>query len=176
MRLFVAVHVPDALKAKIASLSAQLKSDAIVPVRPENMHLTLRFIGEADDAGPMMEKLKAIKFKPFACSLKGVGVFPDENYIRVVWAGVESGGALEGLAKDVIGSLEGFGKEEERGFTAHLTIARVRRKVDMSGFLNAHKEDVFGGFEVSSFDLMESVLGGAGGPVYKRVATFKASG
>jgi 2'-5' RNA ligase len=178
MRLFVAVHVPEELKARAAALAKELPQDAITPVRPESMHLTLRFIGETDEKGrdEIIRKLTAIRFAPFRCSVKGTGVFPDENYVRVVWAGIDSNGALEALAKDVIGTLAGIGRDEGRGFTAHLTIARVRRKIDAAPFLQKHRDDAFGEFDVSGFALMESVLGGAAGPVYKKLAEFKSEG
>jgi RNA 2',3'-cyclic 3'-phosphodiesterase len=173
MRLFVAVQVPDELKEKAASLSKELPADAITPVRPKNMHLTLRFIGEVDEKAKdeIVQSLGKISFKMFRCTLRGVGVFPSEDYVRVVWAGVESGGALETLAKDVIGALEGYGKDEERKFTAHLTIVRVRRKIDATQFLSMHKEDVFGEFTIPRFELVESILGPTG-PEYRLVKAF----
>ena len=173
MRLFVAVQVPEELKKIAASLSKELPADAITPVKPENMHLTLRFIGEVDEKAKdeIVQRLEKIRFKMFRCTLRGVGVFPSEDYVRVVWAGVESGGALETLANDVIGALEGYGKEEERKFTAHLTIVRVRRKIDAAPFLKKHKDDVFGGFTIPRFELMESILGPSG-PEYRLVKGF----
>jgi 2'-5' RNA ligase len=178
MRLFVAVQVPEGLKEKAAALSKELPADAITPVRPENMHLTLRFIGEVDERTKdgIVEKLEKIRFKPFKCTLRGVGVFPNEDYVRVVWAGLESEGALETLAKDVIGALEGYGKDEGRGFTAHLTIVRVRRKIDAAPFLKKHKDDVFGEFVVDGFDLIESALRPGEPPAYKRIAEFESDG
>ncbi len=173
MRLFVAVQVPQALKEKAASLSNELPAAAITPVRPENMHLTLRFIGETDEKAKdeIVQKLEKIRIKMFRCTLRGVGVFPSKDYVRVVWAGVESGGALEALANEVIGALQGYGKEEERDFIAHLTIVRVRRKIDAAPFLKKHKDDVFGEFTIPRFELMESILGPSG-PEYRLVKAF----
>jgi RNA 2',3'-cyclic 3'-phosphodiesterase len=173
MRLFVAVQVPDDIRGKASSLSAELPPDAITPVQPKNMHLTLRFIGEVDEKAKdeIVRKLEAVRFKPFGCSMKGVGVFPSEDYVRVVWAGVESGGALVALAKSVIETLAGIGEQDPKPFSAHMTIVRVRRKIDPKAFLARHKNDSFGDFTVSGFDLIESELG-PGGPAYKKVASF----
>ncbi|MFZ5501132.1 MAG: RNA 2',3'-cyclic phosphodiesterase, partial [Candidatus Micrarchaeota archaeon] len=145
--------------------------DGLVPVKPENMHLTLKFIGEADEsgAGKIEEKLRAISFAPFRCSLRGVGVFPDEHHIRVVWAGCESGGALEKLAKDVMDALSGYG--DDKPFSAHLTIARVKRKLDLKGFLQKHRDEPFGEFEAKEFHLIKSELK-PGGPEYSALARF----
>lgn len=172
MRLFVAVPVPAELKEKLAALGSEIDQDGIKRVKPENMHLTLKFLGELDESKmpEIQEKLKAISFSPFSCSLKNIGVFPNENYIKVIWAGCESGGTLEALAKQVITTLHDYG--DNRDFTAHLTIARVRKKLDLKDFLQKHKEDVFGEFEVKEFHLVKSVLK-PGGPEYSVLATIE---
>ena len=173
MRLFVAVPVPQELREKAAALGAGIMQDGVSAVRAENMHLTLKFIGETQDSEleTIKERLADVKFAPFTCTLRGVGVFPNENYIKVVWAGCESGGALERLAKDVIAALHGHGADER--FSAHLTIARVKRKLDLRAFLEGHKEETLGAFEVAEFHLIQSVLG-PGGPSYTTLARFPA--
>ena len=173
MRLFVAVPVPAELREKMAALGNEIRQDGIVPVKPENMHLTLKFLGNTDERrlAELEQALRGIKFRPFGCAVKGVGVFPDEHYVTVVWAGVESNGALESLVKGVQEALPGFGNDER--FSAHITIARVRKKADLRGFLEKHKGDEFGSFTISSFELIQSVLG-QGGPKYSTIAEFKA--
>ena len=176
MRVFVAVRVPEAIREKAASLAPELGREGISPVRPANMHLTLRFIGEAQPAqvDEMKMRLGAVVFRRFRCDMRGVGVFPGESYVRVAWAGCVSGGALEALAKDVDAALKGFGGDER--FSAHLTIARVKRKLDPRPFLQRHKDEEFGSFDVDSFELIESVLGGPDGPQYRTIAEFRARG
>jgi 2'-5' RNA ligase len=174
MRLFVAVPVPDELKEKIAALGEEIKADGISLVKPKNMHLTIKFIGEVQPQKlpDIKEKLGKMRFGKFGCRLRGVGVFPNESYIRVVWAGCESGGKMEELAKDVMGTLRGFGGDER--FSAHLTIARVKRKTDLREFLQKHMNDEFGNFTIERFELIESVLGGGEGPKYTVLAKFEA--
>jgi len=116
-------------------------------------------------------KLRGVEFEAFDCEAKGVGVFPEENYIRVVWAGIESGGRLKALANKVIGALSVYGGDER--FSAHLTIARVKRKADLRDFLEKHRNDEFGKFVVSNFELIQSELG-PGGPKYTTIANFEA--
>jgi RNA 2',3'-cyclic 3'-phosphodiesterase len=175
MRLFVAVPVPREIREKVAKLGEEILQDGIVPVKADNMHLTLRFMGDTDERrlAALEQALRGIRFAAFGCTVKGVGVFPDERYIKVVWAGVESGGALESLAKDVQQSLRGFGGDER--FSAHMTMARVKRKADLHDFLGRHGNDDFGRFTASSFELVQSVLG-AGGPRYSVIAQFEAGG
>lgn len=166
MRLFVAVEIPMEIRERIAKLGEEIRQDGIVSVKPENMHLTLKFIGEGNP-DEIIEKLAAVRFSRFRCRAKNVGVFPNENYIRVVWAGIEG---TEELAEKVQESLG----EKER-FTGHATIARVKRKVDLGAFLEKHRDDEFGEFEVSGFQLIKSELG-PGGPAYTTLATFEADG
>jgi 2'-5' RNA ligase len=138
-------------------------------VDPKNMHLTLKFIGEIDEKklGDIEGRLREIKFKKFECLINGVGVFPNEDYIKVVWTGVHG---VDELAGQVIDALRGYGKEEK--FHGHATIARVKRKLDIKSFLQKHDEEI-GRFTVSRFELIQSVLEKEG-PQYSTLATFEA--
>jgi len=177
LRLFVSVEIPEEIRRKIAALAEELPRDAITPVRPENMHLTLKFIGEvpAKQLADIERRLQTIEFAPFSLSLKGVGVFPSEAYIRVVWVGCENK-QLSNLAEKIKEALAGIGKKEDRGFSVHLTIARVKRKIDVKGFLAKHKEEEFGTSEVRSFHLMQSELEMGKPPKYTTVEEFEAKG
>ncbi|MFN7991162.1 MAG: RNA 2',3'-cyclic phosphodiesterase [Candidatus Micrarchaeia archaeon] len=176
MRLFVSVPVPSELREKVSALGEEISGDGIIPVSAGNMHLTLKFIGEAGphDAEEVRKKLSAVGFRKFECRVVGVGVFPHAGFVRVVWAGVDSGGALEALAGSIGDALRGYGADDR--FTAHLTIARVKRKADMSAFLRRHEKELFGSFTVERFELMESVLGGGGGPRYSVLESFGSRG
>ncbi|MCI0503771.1 RNA 2',3'-cyclic phosphodiesterase [Candidatus Micrarchaeota archaeon] len=175
MRVFVAVPVPEALRRKVSALGQEIAAPGISLVRHDNMHLTLRFLGEIPDSQivDVKKQLGRVKFKRFSCRIRGVGVFPNESFVRVVWAGCASSGALEALAKDVAGALGGYGGEER--FTAHLTIARVKSRLDPRAFLEKHLDEEFGAFETDEFHLVCSVLG-PGGPQYTTLAVFKADG
>lgn len=172
MRLFVAAPVPAAIREKAAAAGREIAQDGVVPVRPENMHITLKFLGEMPEGKvrDVEARLQRIAFQPFECTARGVGAFPDENYVKVVWAGIESGGKLEALAGEVIGALAGCGKDER--FSAHLTIARVKRKVDLRRFMEARRNEEFGNFTVSRLELVKSELG-PGGPAYTVIAVFE---
>ena len=177
LRLFVSVEIPEEIRRKIAALADELPRDAITPVRPENMHLTLKFIGEvpAKQLADIGQRLRTVGFAPFSLSLKGVGVFPSEDYIRVVWVGCENE-QLSNLAEKINEALAGVGKKEDRGFSAHLTIARVKRKIDVKAFLAKHKEEELGASEVRSFHLMQSELEMGKAPKYTVVEEFEAKG
>jgi 2'-5' RNA ligase len=172
MRLFIAVRLPEELRKKMAGLAKELDMDGIRPVKQENMHITLRFIGEVDEqkAKEIQEQLKSVEFEKFSCMVKGTGVFPNKDYVRVIWTGIESNGKLEELSAKVNNALHGIPGDGK--FSAHLTLARVKKKVDVNEFIDKHQED-YGSFSVGSFELVQSVLGPEG-PRYNTIAVFNA--
>lgn len=134
MRTFIAIDLSKENKSKLAKIQDQLiKSNADVKwVEIDNIHLTLKFLGEVTDeyAGKVKEALDKIAngFKPFEISLSGLGAFPKLDYPRVIWVGLEKGKKeTEEIAKKLEEELSklGFAKED-RPFSAHLTIGRVR--------------------------------------------------
>jgi 2'-5' RNA ligase len=134
MRTFIAIDLSDENKTTVAKLQDELKKTQadVKWVEPENIHLTLKFLGEVTDeyVGKVKDALDRVAagLKPFELSLSGIGAFPKLDYPRVIWAGVEKGKEeTEGIAKKVEDELEKIGfAREERPFAAHLTIGRVR--------------------------------------------------
>ncbi len=172
MRSFIAIDVPQELKRNISLLKKDLNFEGIKPVEDENLHITLKFLGDVDSKklSDVEKALRRVKFKKFKISVRSVGVFPNENYIRVVWVGCESKELIE-LRSYIEDTLADMFKKEQ--FNAHLTIARVKRKVDLSAFLNAHRNEDFGEFEVDRFELKMSELSREG-PKYSTLASFEA--
>jgi len=155
MRAFIAIEVPRSIATAVAKVQPELPQDAIKSVETDKMHLTLRFLGNdvKDDQVPRLKEIiSSIGFEQFTIKCKGIGVFPNPHYIKVVWAGIDSGGRLEEISKELNEKLQELGFEKEP-FTSHLTIARVRRRVDLSAFLVNHKDDVFGEFTVKNGDI-----------------------
>jgi 2'-5' RNA ligase len=172
MRLFIAVEVPEGIKEKMGVLASELPDDGLSKVKPENVHFTLKYLGEVEKAKIVEIKriLHRIEFSPFSVHLKGVGVFPNESYAHVVWAGAECD-EMEELARRIHTSLVGLFEGED--FSAHLTLARVKRKMSFRDFLNEHKGEEFGKFKVDKFVLFESRLQ-QGGPEYRKLVEFGA--
>lgn len=169
-RGFIAIEIPKDITDRIKPVKKELGEIGaeIKPVEDENLHITLKFLGDAryDDLAKIETALHKVaeKTKRFKVRLNRVGVFPNESYIRVVWIGCDAPGseiggtALKALADNInleMGEL-GFPKEEN---TPHLTIARIRRKMDLDKFLTKYKNAEFGEFEVSRFFLKQSILG-----------------
>jgi 2'-5' RNA ligase len=135
MRLFVALEIPAAVRDTLAAqvkelrdLSAQLADKRPRWLRPENLHVTLKFIGEVSPAKleSIRDALAAIHSDaPVHLQFRGLGFFPNEQYPRILWAGIEASASLPPLAANIDSALETQGvAREKRAFTPHLTLAR----------------------------------------------------
>jgi len=127
MRLFIAFDIPEQVKTMLVSIQEKIKSDAKIKwVKAENMHLTLKFLGEVaeDKVEDIKKRLGAVKFKPFDVEVSEIGVFPSESYIRVIWVGLKDDKSMQELVKNVRSALPEFKDDYE--FKAHLTIARIK--------------------------------------------------
>lgn len=100
-------------------------------VQPENIHITVKFLGDTDekyiDSIEQSMKKSVYTIKPFIITLKGTGVFPNQNYIKVIWIGIVDDGNIGTIARAIDEKLMPFGfKKENRGFSPHLTVGRVK--------------------------------------------------
>ena len=138
MRLFVAIDVGDVVRAAatrvIHAISNKIEAVQTPPkitwVKPNALHLTLRFIGEvADEVVPeLCERLAPpIAMAPFEVEWRGVGVFPTARQPRALWLGVVAGAAALGaLEAEVTRRLGGTVEPESRPLLPHLTLGRVK--------------------------------------------------
>ncbi len=170
MRLFVAIDIPPWIRRVVYGVQQDLPKEGLAVVPTENMHFTLKFLGEVNmkKVPAIEQKLRAISHDRFEAVVKGVGVFPNEEYVRVVWAGCRTQEMAE-LAKKVDAALPEFPSEH---FVGHLTLARVKRKALLKPFLEKFREWRFGDFKPEKFYLMGSELG-PGGPKYAVLAEFQ---
>jgi len=188
VRLFVALEIPAAVRDNLAAqveelreLSAKVADKRPRWVRPENLHVTLKFIGEVSPAKVegMRGALSAIRSNaPVDLKFRGLGFFPNKNHPRVLWAGLDASANLPSLAGDIDGALETQGvARERRAFTPHLTLARIeppglheklRAAIQKSG------EREFGSFQTCEFHLIESKLKPSGAE-YTTLASFPFS-
>lgn len=134
IRTFIAIDIPPWVKTEITDIQNRFKSLNLNVswVRPANIHLTLKFLGEIDPQRvPLIKTTMTPAFNPlpkFSLSLEGLGVYPDLKRPKVLWVGLQdSQGALETLrekTEDVLSSLD-FPKEA-RKFSPHLTLGRIK--------------------------------------------------
>ncbi len=184
IRSFIAIELPGEVKSSLAGIQSRLKSGSRAPAKwvdPAIMHLTLKFLGyvKGDDVGSIIKALEEAcrGVSPFHLEMSGLGVFPNPRSVRVVWAGltgdIEKLGLLQKRIDAALAPL-GF-KAEERPFTPHLTLARVRE--DARPEERQKLGELVDGtvapdlsFHVDAVHLMKSQLMRTG-PVYTRLAS-----
>lgn len=175
LRLFVALTLPADVRERLRGLMGGLPGARWVPV--ENLHLTLRFIGEVDEgaAADLDAELARAPFTPFTLTLEGVGVFGASRRPRSLWVGVAPSAALDILQGRVEAAAQRAGRPAEtRKFMPHVTLARLTGGGDRLGrFLASNGLFRAGPFDVGGFSLMRSRLGG-GDPVYDEVYRYGA--
>lgn len=160
IRLFVALPLPDRVAESLLAIQSGVPG-ARWSAR-EQLHLTLRFIGEVDDrdANAIDEGLATISAPRFRLELKGIGAFGGKNP-RAIWAGVADSEPLLHLQRKIESAIQRLGfPAEERKYTPHVTLARLRatpagRVMD---FIADHSLYASGPFEVSAFALFSSRL------------------
>jgi 2'-5' RNA ligase len=183
IRSFIAIDIEDQpTLAAITRLEASLQATGanIKLVDPHNLHLTLRFLGNITSPrlAEIQDGLDDIVFHPFQVTLKGVGVFPSQHRVNVVWIAFETGHLeIIDLYQQVNTKLVQFGfQPEQRRFSPHITIARVRtgrnRTQLVETILDAETA-LFGTFRVDSLNLKKSVLTPQG-PIYTTLHTIHA--
>ncbi len=134
MRLFIAVDVSERVREALKpALSALSRYKGVKAVEPENVHVTLQFLGEVPESrvGVISDRLERVakNFEPFNVRLGKLGFFPNQQKLRVVWVGVE-GVECEGLkplADAVRGEMKKLGYRDDKDFVAHMTLARVKK-------------------------------------------------
>ena len=181
MRLFIASGFSAPVVERISELRSFAGSrlgENVKWVEPENIHLTYAFLGEvAAQALPAIQNgidAAARAFTRMPVVLGGLGAFPSLERPRVLWLGVRQGAVLNALALKLYGNLSAEGFILEREFSAHITLARVKGRLDAAAVASvaakAGELDVRD--TVVSLDLMESKLSSSG-PEYRVIYSRK---
>jgi len=178
VRLFVAIDLPPEVIGALEALLERLRPSArIAWSPPSNLHITTKFIGWWPD-----ERLAEVKAAlagvprrgPIDVAVRGLGFFPNARSPRVFWCGVEAP-ALAPLAADTDRATAALGIEsEKRAFAPHLTLARIKERIDMGPLrraIEALPTTDFGQFQAESFYLYQSTLRPTGS-IYTKLETF----
>jgi RNA 2',3'-cyclic 3'-phosphodiesterase len=180
VRLFIAIEIPGEIRNALAVFVKELRRTAPQAkwVRAENLHVTLKFLGETEPA-----KLPAIQSalgsirsaQPVTLDFRGLGFFPNVRRPRVFWAGMEASANLKALAEGIDHSMHPLGFPlEERPFTPHLTLARFNLPglpPNLASAAAQHSCRGFGSFTTREFHLIESKLKSTGAE-YTTVQSF----
>jgi RNA 2',3'-cyclic 3'-phosphodiesterase len=172
VRLFVALQIPDSVRNYYAGLIDELrrldaKASPKKPkwVRPENLHVTLKFIGNSDPAklDSICAALANVRSpQEIRLHFRGLGFFPNAKRPRVVWGGMEASGNLAPMAHAVDQQIATLVfSAEERAFTPHLTLARLDPPViapELQAAIEKQGARDFGELRSSEFHLIESKL------------------
>jgi RNA 2',3'-cyclic 3'-phosphodiesterase len=175
-RLFVAIDLPDETKDAIAGIVDRRLAGARWLPR-EQLHLTLRFIGDADDKlfHEIKTGLESVKEKPFPLTLKGVGHFPPKREPRVLWVGGEGNEQLNNLQRRIELEVAKTGIEADmRRFSPHITIARLKDTPSAKVALleERYRQFMSGPFPVVEFYLYSSILTREGA-MHRREAAYR---
>jgi 2'-5' RNA ligase len=180
-RLFAAIklHPTEAFLSRYYAVKRNLQDEKIKWVAPENIHITLKFLGETPDHHipgiNLALKEAANCFSPFRYELENIGIFGSSYKPRVIWMGIHDKGVISELAASVFKQLEHIGIEKDRqNFVPHLTIARIKSIQDKKHFQEVIEKYREGGIqkeEVNQFHLFESILRPEG-PEYTILKSF----
>lgn len=181
-RSFIAVELDDEIRERLVRVQERLENTGgdLKMVEPENIHLTLRFLGDVSRS-----KLRAVEDvlndisypDPFEIQVSSLGVFPNPSYIRVVWAGVDDGSEeLKSIRSEIDQGLSGIGiSSDDKDFTPHYTIARVKSgkaKEKIRSLVENNSDRKWGEYVADEIDLMKSELTSEG-PIYSTLETFE---
>lgn len=166
MRLFIAIDLPKDIKECLSKIQESLKNkmgeeDRISFVKTDNMHLTLKFLGEVreDKVDVIKEKLRSVRYSKFRLSINEIGAFPDKKPARVIWVGVKEEEQLFELHKLIDFSVSKYFPMEKE-FKGHMTLGRVKMLKEWKEFSNHIKMQKIGehAFDVDRFQLVQSKL------------------
>lgn len=173
-RLFVGLSIPADIRARLHLLKEDMAGARWTPL--ENYHITLAYIGEADETFEKDTRaaLAAVSQEVFSLTLKGMGSFAQAEDADVLWAGVEKNAALSLLKEKICKALEERNVPfDKRPYAPHVTLARFRdaNKESVARFMREQSAFMAGPFDVKSFMLYNSHVAD-NGPVYKELEAY----
>ena len=190
LRAFIAVEIPSSLQHTIqestASLRQSLGDEIVRWVPPQNIHLTLKFLGDISTSNLDLIKQMLIsetaQQKCFEMQAEGIGSFPNSRRPRVIWVGLHAPAALESLQPTIESAAARLGyASDEKSFSPHLTIGRVKQNLSSSEIqriraaLEATRIGLLGTARVDAIHLFKSDLQRSGS-VYTKLFSAKCGG
>jgi len=179
-RGFIALDLD--VPSKIVEIENEIRKTGanVKLVKPGNMHLTLKFLGDTNEE--LIDEIEKIMkesvegIEPFNIQLKGTGVFPNPNYIKVIWIGIQNGEQIIPIAQKIDEKISKLGfKKEKRKFSPHLTIGRVKsakNKDKIIKIIDKYRDVQFADLKVEFLKLIRSELTPKG-PIYTTIKEIK---
>lgn len=178
MRIFISIELPKGVQKEIVSVQKQIQNSDVKMTLVESgiVHLTMKFLGELTDnrVEQVVNELKKLKFKKFKAKLGRVGVFPNPNFIRVVWLGVNPRDEFVNVHDKIDEALHKIRFRPDKVFENHATLSRVKWLKDKTKYFEMlHKIEVKPvEFVVDKIHLKKSTLTESG-PVYEDIFVLK---
>jgi len=180
-RLFIGIKIEpsDKLLGIYEEIKLNLEPEKIKWITKENMHITLKFLGNTDIK--LITQIKEViknsitHYKPFQLELKGIDCFTKNKQIKVIWMGIDTNSEINALANHLINKMENLGFEnEQRDFKAHLTLGRVNSNINeekIQRIMSYYQDEIIQKVIVSEMILFES-LSSQQGPKYIPIEKF----
>ena len=180
IRTFVAVDLPEELRTNLTGVHRGLEGIKVRLVSKENIHFTLKFLGDIEDSKieVIKEGLEAVEFDPVDIDIAGLGAFPKPQRPRVLWAGIR--GDLGNVHMQVEDALQAVGfSREKKTYSPHVTIGRFKRFYPeeakaVESIIDKYKDHMFGSFTVDGFSMKKSTLTPRG-PIYEDLLVCRQS-
>ena len=178
MRTFIAIDLPEKIKNKIAELENDFKKCNLTFkwVKPENLHLTLKFLGDIDQEGvsKINEAITTVsgKFAAFKASFNSFGFFPNEKNPRVFFISIDKEELFKSIASELEKELETLGFKKENRFKSHITLARIKDLKNIESLKEKIKNTQLNEeFPADTIILYKSTLTKEG-PLYEEISSY----
>lgn len=179
MRAFIAIDLPEKVKSKMAELENDLKKCGLAFrwVKPENLHLTLKFLGNInqEQVSKIKEAITKIsgKFSAFKANFNGFGFFPNEKKPKIFFISIDKEELFKNIARELEEELETLGFDKENRFKSHITLARIKDLKNIDSLkIKIENTQLDGKFPADSIILYKSTLTEEG-PIYEKI--FKSN-
>ncbi len=182
MRLFIAIKIEGISTIHSLLEDIRLLGTDVKLVEPENVHVTLAFLGEVEDSklNDIKRAMDSVSFSKFSITLRGIGAFPSLSRPRVVWVGIEKGfSQMKEIREKLVQNLKKVGvrPENDNEFLPHVTLGRVkgpRNLSKLSEFITRNADIMVGEMEVREITLFKSTLTPRG-PIYEQLHSIGSS-
>lgn len=172
MRCFIAIDITDDIKDKLLDIQEEIsKTGKYNFVGRDAMHLTVKFLGDVINVEEIQTKLRSIRFTSFDMNVEGLGFFQNNGNPTVIWSSVKTEGNLE-LLNEIINDT--LGTTEDRKYSPHLTLARVKEcdKSALFEVLKKYNGVKLGEVHVNELTLYKSSTLTENGPIYEAIEKF----